>query len=126
MTFKPSILIVDDESSIRSLLELSFSSAGYDVRTAADGLEAMRLCGSESFDAVLSDVRMPGRTGHELARWLALHHPTTRFILMTGYDTGCEECPIAGRCRIVLKPFVPRDVVSTVDLILAHCQKPAA
>lgn len=126
MEFKPSILIVDDEIGIRSLLELSFASAGYDVRTAADGLDAMALCRAESFDAVLSDVRMPGLSGHELARWLAKHRPTTRFSLMTGWDPGCEDCPIAGRCHIVLKPFRPTDVVAMIDGILACGQKPAA
>jgi DNA-binding NtrC family response regulator len=126
MSIKPSILIVDDETGIRSLLELSFASAGYDVRTAADGLEALTLCRAESFDAVLSDVRMPGLSGHELARWLAKHRSAARFILMTGWDTGCEDCPIAGRCQIVRKPFVPKDVVATIDRLLAYGQKPAA
>jgi DNA-binding response OmpR family regulator len=86
----------------------------------------MQLCAVESFDAVLSDARMPGLSGYELGRWLAEHRPATRFILVTGWDTGCEDCPIAGRCHIVLKPFVPRDVVSTVDAVLACGQKPAA
>src|SRR5260370_39514180 len=126
MNLKPTILIVDDETGIRSLLELSFASAGYDVRTAADGLEAMTLCRAESFDAVLSDVRMPGLGGHELARWLAKHRSEARFILMTGWDTGCEDCPIAGRCHIVRKPFLPKDVVTTIDAILSYRQKPAA
>jgi DNA-binding NtrC family response regulator len=116
---------VDDEIGILSLLELSFADAGYHVRTAANGLEAMQLCVAEPFDAVLSDARMPGISGHELARWLAERHPTTRFFLMTGWDTGCEDCSIAGRCHIVVKPFVPRDVVSTVDAVLACGQKPA-
>jgi len=120
------ILIVDDERDILVLLALSFEGAGYGVRTAADGLEAMQLCRAESFDAVISDARMPGFSGHDLARWLAEHRPATRFILMTGWDTGCEDCSIAGHCHVVLKPFVPRDVVSTVDAVLAFGQKPAA
>ena len=66
----PSILIVDDERGLRSLLRLSFLAAGYDVRAAADVREAMRMCGTKSFDVVLTDVRMPELTGHDLARWL--------------------------------------------------------
>ena len=126
MHSKPNILIVDDERGIRSLLELSFADAGYDVRIAADGNQAMQLCAVESFDAVISDVRMPGISGHELARWLARRHPGTRFFLMTGWDTSCEDCPIAGRCSIVAKPFRPSDVVSRVDAALACGQTPAA
>jgi DNA-binding NtrC family response regulator len=123
---KPSILIVDDEPGIRILLELSFASAGYDVRTAADGLQAMQLSEAGAFDAVISDVRMPGLSGHELARWLAEACPTTRFILMTGWDTGCEDCPIAGRCAILAKPFRPTDAVARVDELLAYRRQPAA
>ena len=122
----PRILIVDDERDILSLLEFCFADAGYKVRTASGGSEAMHLCATEPFDAVLSDARMPGMSGHDLARWLAEHHPATRFILMTGWDTGCEDCSIAGRCQIVVKPFVPRDVVSTVAAVLALRPKPAA
>src|SRR5689334_25423914 len=64
-----SILIVDDESSIRSLLTATFTSAGYDVRAAPNVAAAMELCGIRSFDVVLTDVRMPGLTGHDLVRW---------------------------------------------------------
>jgi DNA-binding NtrC family response regulator len=125
MSSKPTILIVDDEIGILALLALIFEGAGYGVRTAADGLEAMELCRAESLDAVISDARMPGFSGHDLARWLAEQRPATRFILMTGWDTGCDDCSIAGRCHIVVKPFLPRDVVSAVDAILACGEKPA-
>jgi DNA-binding NtrC family response regulator len=90
-----------------ALCSLNFSLAGYTVRTAEDGREAMQLCRSELFDAVLSDVVMPQLGGHDLARWLATYYPATKFILMTGWDTGCEDCPIAGRCSILAKPFAP-------------------
>jgi DNA-binding NtrC family response regulator len=122
----PTILIVDDERDILFLLAASFASAGYDVRTAAGGLEAMDLCRAECFDAVLSDARMPDLNGHDLARWLAAARPATRFFLMTGWDTGCEDCSIAGRCSMIVKPFRPKDVVSTVNAVLACGQKPAA
>jgi DNA-binding NtrC family response regulator len=116
---KPNILIVDDEDGIRSLLSLSFSTAGYSVRTAENGLEAMQILGSEPFDAVLSDVAMPASNGHDLARWLARFHPAIHCILMTGWDTGCEDCPIAGRCSILEKPFSPNDAVAVVNAIIA-------
>ena len=52
----PRILIVDDEGGIRSMLARAFSRAAYEVRTAADGAEAMALVESEPFDVLLSDV----------------------------------------------------------------------
>jgi CheY-like chemotaxis protein len=67
----PRVLIVDDEPAIRKLLSLAFVRAGYDVRTAADPYKAIEACVSESFDAILSDVQMPGMDGHALVRWVA-------------------------------------------------------
>ena len=119
----PSILIVDDERGLRSLLRLSFSAAGYDVHAAADVPEAMAMCGAKSFDVVLTDVRMPGPTGHDLARWLANYHPATCPILMTGCDTGCDDCPILGSCTVLPKPFNPAHAVLLVGAVLARHKK---
>ena len=116
----PRILIVDDEPSIRSLLSAAFAMAGYEVRMAADGLEAMALCDAEPFDAVLSDVVMPRMNGHELARWISEHHPSTRTILMSGFDLGCEECPLKERCLLIAKPFSPGEAVTRVGQALAQ------
>jgi DNA-binding NtrC family response regulator len=116
----PRILIVDDEPSIRTLLSAAFGMAGYEVRTAPDGPEAMALCKAERFDAVLSDVVMPKMTGHELAQWIATEHPATRTILMSGFDLACQDCPHAGRCMLIPKPFRPRDAVAQVETALAR------
>ena len=117
----PRILILDDEPSIRKMLASVFSLAGYDVRVAANGLEAMTICESESFDVLLSDVLMPGMDGHEFVQWLVQRSPGTQRILMSGYDgVRCEGCGHAPTpCAIVRKPFLPRDVVAIVDDIVA-------
>jgi DNA-binding NtrC family response regulator len=116
----PRILIVDDEAAIRSLLATAFERAGYDVRTAPDGPEAVELCTGESFDAVLSDVVMPRMNGHDLARWIAERHPRTRLVLMSGFDLGCQQCPYAPRCQFLPKPFRLREVLSVVGDALAQ------
>ena len=116
----PRILIVDDEAPIRSLLATAFEKAGYDVRTAPDGPEAVELCTGESFDAVLSDVVMPRMNGHDLARWIAERHPRTRLVLMSGFDLGCQQCPYAPRCQFLPKPFRLREVLSVVGDALAQ------
>jgi DNA-binding NtrC family response regulator len=116
----PRILIVDDEGAILSLLSATFSMAGYQVRTASDGPDAIRLCQSEPFDVVLSDVVMPRMNGHELARWVADRFPQTQTVLMSGFDSGCEECPISGRCRWLSKPFRPSDAVAMIERALSR------
>jgi DNA-binding NtrC family response regulator len=114
------ILIVDDEAAIRSLLAIAFEKAGYDVRTAPDGPEALALCAAESFDAVLSDVVMPRMNGHDLARWIAARHPRTRLVLMSGFDLGCQNCPSAPRCQFLPKPFRLAEALSLVRNALAE------
>ena len=114
------ILVVDDEPAIRLLLSRALTREGYEVRTAADGAEAISLCHSERFDLMLSDVIMPSMSGHELARWVAVHYPETRTALMSGYDLACQKCPHSPRCTLLSKPFLPKDAVSFVREALAN------
>jgi DNA-binding NtrC family response regulator len=113
------ILIVDDERTIRALLTAAFTNAGYEVRSAASGAEAMKICASERFDVVLSDVRMPGMNGHELVRRIMVQHPDTRFCLMSGFDLEREDCGRAPQqCTLLLKPFRPSQAVALITQIL--------
>jgi DNA-binding NtrC family response regulator len=114
----PRVLVVDDEPAICSLLSLAFVRAGYEVRTAADPFKAMELCTSESFDAILSDVHMPGMDGHCLVRWVASTHPKVRSVLMSALDITCGECPFAGRCRLLRKPLNPKTAVAIITQVL--------
>jgi DNA-binding NtrC family response regulator len=120
----PRILIVDDEGAIRGLLSTAFEMAGYEVRTAADGEEAVRICTAETFDVVLSDVVMPSMNGHDLVRQIAQQYPETQTVLMSGFDVGCEDCPLSPRCVTLAKPFKPRDAVKLVDGILGQTSAP--
>jgi len=114
----PRILIVDDEVAVRSMLAHYFARAGFEVNVAASALEAMEICDAKQFDAVLSDVDMPRMNGHELARWMAVKHPRTVSVLMSGFGIDCEECPLAGGCVLLRKPFRPQEAVAQVTRIL--------
>src|SRR4051794_8886574 len=120
------ILIVDDEPGIRKLLGLIFTAEGYEVRLAADAVEAMQICGSESFDVLLSDVRMPGMNGHELVRWVVSRFPKTRTVLMSAFDDiRCEGCGVAVQpCSLLSKPFKPHDAVALVEQIVHGAATP--
>ena len=113
------ILIVDDEQPIRRLLSLTFESAGYAVKTAGSGRDAMALCTESCFDLVLSDVVMPEVDGHELARWIATHYPETRTALISGLDLGCRKCAYSPRCKLIAKPFLPDQALAFVTEVLA-------
>lgn len=64
----PSILVVDDEPAIRSLMVDVFVDVGYRVRAASDGLEALSAADQEAPDVVVADVAMPNLDGASLAR----------------------------------------------------------
>ena len=114
------ILLVDDEPLVLKLLANAFRDAGYEVKAASNASDAIALCESESCNVLLSDVRMPGMDGHELARWFAVRHPGVRRLLMSGYDElECSGCGVAGEpCTLIQKPFRPRNVVAIVDKLL--------
>ncbi|MGQ0537759.1 MAG: hybrid sensor histidine kinase/response regulator, partial [Gemmatimonadaceae bacterium] len=87
------ILVVDDESAIRALLNRAFRSRGHAVMEAHDGDEALRLAALMAFDVVVCDLRMPGRNGREVVRAMR-KLPTcrdTRFILSTGDSAKAED-----------------------------------
>ena len=119
MTATSKILIVDDEPQIRGFLSLTFEQAGYLVKTAASGRDAIALCTDEAFDLVLSDVTMPEMNGHELAEWMKTHRPATHFALMSGFDPVVSGCASSPRCDLIAKPFQPREVILFVEQVLA-------
>jgi CheY-like chemotaxis protein len=114
-----SVLIVDDEPALRLLLQAMLSRAGYAVQVVADAVDAMRACATRRFDVVLSDVIMPTGSGYELARWIAVHHPATPIVLMSGSSPDCHEHFAVDERKLIAKPFGPKDVVAAVEAALS-------
>ena len=86
----PSILIVDDEDTIRTALSLEFEEMGYAVRTAENGFAALSEIGELIPDILLSDLHMPGLSGFDLLSVVRRRFPAVRVIAMSGAFTGCE------------------------------------
>ena len=103
----PSILIVDDEQQIRSLLSITFTRAGFEVSTASSGRDAVGCCSTQTFDVVLSDVRMPEISGIDLLRQLRALKIGLPVIVITGH----ADVPLAveamkiGAADFIEKPF---------------------
>jgi two-component system response regulator PilR (NtrC family) len=81
------LLIVDDEPSIRELLEISFRKEGHKVETASSGEAAKSRLAAQIFDIVVSDICMPDMDGVELLQYSKEVSPSTIFILITGVPT---------------------------------------
>ncbi len=82
---KETILLVDDEEGIRKVLGISLEDSGYNVLTAENGEEALRIFRAENPEIVLTDIKMPGMDGIEVLRKIKLENPDTEVIVITGH-----------------------------------------
>ena len=82
---KPRLLIVDDQTQVRSMLEEYFTEAEFDVTTAEDVPAALAALPA-GFDVVLSDIRMPGQSGIDFLQQGRAQRPSLGVFLMTGYQ----------------------------------------
>src|SRR4051812_26904390 len=81
------ILVVDDERSMRELLEFVLKRSGYAVETAANGRLALDILREHPFDVIVSDVQMPDMTGIELLEHVKTASPETLVIMITAFAT---------------------------------------
>jgi CheY-like chemotaxis protein len=113
------VLIADDESSMRLLVHATIESDDYTVVEAADGAEAWAMIQQHKPSLVLLDVQMPGRSGLEVLR-LVKEDPSlvaTRVILLTSraQEKDVEAGLIAGADFYLTKPFSPLDLLTRVE-----------
>ena len=113
------VLLVDDEETIRVTLHDDLVAAGHRVTAVANGSDALHLIESRVFDAIVSDIRMPGVEGTELLARVKQLRPATAVILMTGFGTieSAVEALRAGAYHYVVKPFLNDDIVAHVKRI---------
>ena len=116
------ILAVDDSPSMRDMVHMALTSAGFEVMQATDGDEALALARTSAFDLILSDVNMPRMDGIALIRALraeeAYRHTP---ILMLTTDASTErkrEGKEAGATGWIVKPFDPAQLIATMLRVL--------
>jgi two-component system NtrC family sensor kinase len=124
-----SVLVVDDEAGISSLLSDLLEADGYRVVTASNGVAALALLEKETFDAVLTDIRMPELDGPGLYREVERRHPAlaSRIAFMTGNilteDTADFFAVTGAPC--VRKPFVRDDVLRVLQQVMGASSRRA-
>ncbi|HEY1161832.1 MAG TPA: response regulator [Candidatus Dormibacteraeota bacterium] len=113
------VLIADDEPSMRLLVHATIESDDYTVVEAEDGAEAWSMIQKHRPSLVLLDVQMPGRSGIEVLRSIKAdpHLKTTKVILLTSkaQESDVEEGLIAGADFYLTKPFSPLDLLTRVE-----------
>jgi DNA-binding NtrC family response regulator len=120
MSSQRSLLVVDDDSAMREMLFSLFSEQGYTVSEAASANAALELIREQEFDAVLSDILMPGKTGIEMLGELREVRPDTPVVLMTAFGSldSAIEAMRAGALDYITKPFEPEAVLLTLERTL--------
>ena len=123
------LLVVDDESRIRELIRKYAQFEGYQVEEAADGMEAVSLCRSHTYDLIIMDVMMPELDGFSACREIRKHSQVPMIMLSArgeeydrihGFELGVDD--------YVVKPFSPRELMMRVGAILkrsSHQEAPA-
>ncbi len=81
------ILVVDDDDSVRGFMGKALKEVGHVVVEAGDGARAIQLCTEQTFDLVVTDVRMPGMSGLEVLKAVKQGHPETEVIVVTAHAT---------------------------------------
>jgi DNA-binding NtrC family response regulator len=112
MTRKISILIVDDEESVRDSLYNWFIEDGYRVECAEDAKKALSILESGQFDIILADIKMPGMDGLEMLQRIKALIPDSIVIIMTAFATVTTAVKALkdGAFDYVTKPFDPDDL----------------
>ncbi|MGB5536219.1 MAG: response regulator [Thiogranum sp.] len=128
-----SILIIDDEEDIRDALQMVLESAGYEVKVASNGNEAIELQREEPAQLVITDIIMPEKDGVRTIKEMRQESPGLRIIAISGgggveplaYKPGAitttaylAAAKEVGADRVFAKPFDRKDLIQAVDDLL--------
>ena len=115
---KETILLVEDEPAVRELTSMVLGERGYSVLEAKDPEDAVRLARKHGAEIhlLLTDVVMPGMSGHDLAKRLTAEHPNLRVLYMSGYtyDIFAENGTLEDGLSFLQKPFTPKVLAQRV------------
>lgn len=121
----PHLLVVDDDTRIRSLLSQYLSGGGYRVTMAANAQEARRKLEGIAYDLIILDVMMPGESGVELTRSLREHKNVPILMLTALSETDSRISGLeAGADDYLSKPFDPRELTLRINNILRRGTQP--
>lgn len=109
MTALRKILVVDDDPVVGKSFDRVLSDKGYAVITAANGEEALKKLAEQNYDAVFTDIKMPGMDGIEVAERVKAKRPWLPVVIITGYGTPDNEAraEAAGVSAFLRKPLSP-------------------
>jgi DNA-binding response OmpR family regulator len=118
MSFK--ILYTDDDASIRAAVRSEITGAGYDLDEAGDGAEAIRKLEKGSYDLLLLDINMPGKSGLDVLRFIKEKKLSCRIIMLSGrlgFSVATETLKL-GADEYITKPFSVEFLLLSIKKVL--------
>ena len=119
------ILVIDDQAHIRTLIKEFLTAERHEVDVAENGTDAMKLCGINDYDLVITDLVMPHHDGFALIMSLKRQDPPVKIIAMTGgtamLDIGdlLDTSQLLGADRVIAKPLDYIKLQAVVNEVLA-------
>jgi DNA-binding response OmpR family regulator len=114
--------VADDDTITRSIINLKLKSRGYNVITASDGTEALRVIETEAPDLVVLDAMMPGINGFELLRQIKTTPRTAKTLVVMLTSRKLEQDIVgalnAGASDYLVKPFIPEELAVRIARLL--------
>lgn len=108
-------MLVDDDLDLREIVCAILSEPGHTVLTAADGFEALRVLVERAVDLLITDLKMPGISGFELARQAKLMRPYLHVIYVTGHDSAITRTGGRTYGTLLQKPVRAHELLELVD-----------
>ena len=117
-----SILVVDDEEALRTVLSGELVSEGYQVDTASDGDEAITIVQNKPFDLVFLDIKMPRVDGFEVLKFIKKTSPAIKVIMLTAFADlkNAIESKKLGAEDFISKPYDLVDLLTTIERVLSE------
>ncbi|WP_257346544.1 response regulator transcription factor [Pseudalkalibacillus decolorationis] len=121
------VLVIEDESSINTLLQFNLEQAGFEVLTAMDGLKGLEIAKAEEPDLIVLDLMLPGMDGLDVCKNLRQSQYMIPILMLTAKDDEFDKVLglELGADDYLTKPFSPREVVARVKAILRRSQHSA-
>jgi CheY-like chemotaxis protein len=125
------VLVVDDDAGIRTLVRTILVRAGYEVREAVNGDEALRSCAEQPPDVIITDILMPDKDGVEVLLEVSRRNVGVPIVAISGGGLGAaaaylETASHLGATATLAKPFSPASLLTTVQSVLTPSSKPGA
>ena len=115
-----SILVVEDDESLRRVMQVQLEKAGYKTTVAGDVRQALEILQQEAHDLVISDLNLPGSSGLDLLKSIRAEYPETATVIVTAYATvsTAVDAMKAGAYDYLTKPVHPYELKALVERVL--------